>query len=138
MAVGTAVTEGCEACTWSTLHRGRGKNRLHDCRAFGQRRGDYAVTVIDRSQQRSNGSRRRLDGDQGRRRHHPGRCLRRILKGKYAVLSAAPYHATRLIAEAAKAAGAHYLDLTEDVEVVVVGTRRENGARPRCYLSSPA
>jgi saccharopine dehydrogenase-like NADP-dependent oxidoreductase len=31
------------------------------------------------------------------------------------VLSAAPYHATRLIAEAAKAAGAHYLDLTEDV-----------------------
>jgi saccharopine dehydrogenase-like NADP-dependent oxidoreductase len=44
-----------------------------------------------------------------------GDALRRALDGKYAVLSAAPFHATRLIAEAAKAAGAHYLDLTEDV-----------------------
>ena len=38
-----------------------------------------------------------------------------MLPGKFAVLSAAPYHATRLIAEAAKSGGAHYLDLTEDV-----------------------
>ena len=40
--------------------------------------------------------------------------MRKLLSGKFAVLSAAPYHATRLIAEAAKSGGAHYLDLTED------------------------
>lgn len=38
------------------------------------------------------------------------------LKGKFAVLSACPYEMTRLIAPAAKRAGAHYFDLTEDVE----------------------
>jgi len=36
--------------------------------------------------------------------------MRKLLSGKFAVLSAAPYHATRLIAEAAKSGGAHYLD----------------------------
>lgn len=39
----------------------------------------------------------------------------RRLDGAYAVLSAAPYHLTRRVADAAKAAGVHYLDLTEDV-----------------------
>ncbi len=43
------------------------------------------------------------------------RRLRALLSGKFAVLSAAPYHLTFHVAEAAKAAGAHYLDLTEDV-----------------------
>ncbi|MGA2952140.1 MAG: saccharopine dehydrogenase family protein [Caulobacteraceae bacterium] len=42
-------------------------------------------------------------------------ALRELLAGKFAVLSAAPYHLTFHVAEAAKAAGAHYLDLTEDV-----------------------
>ena len=44
-----------------------------------------------------------------------GPALRALLAGKFAVLSAAPYHLTFHVAEAAKAAGAHYLDLTEDV-----------------------
>jgi saccharopine dehydrogenase-like NADP-dependent oxidoreductase len=44
-----------------------------------------------------------------------GRALRRALQGRYAVLSAAPYHLTVAIAEAARDAGVHYLDLTEDV-----------------------
>jgi saccharopine dehydrogenase-like NADP-dependent oxidoreductase len=38
-----------------------------------------------------------------------------LLNGKFAVLSAAPFQLTTPIAEAAKAARIHYLDLTEDV-----------------------
>jgi saccharopine dehydrogenase-like NADP-dependent oxidoreductase len=41
--------------------------------------------------------------------------LARALSGRYAVLSAAPFHLTQRVAEAARAAGVHYLDLTEDV-----------------------
>jgi len=37
------------------------------------------------------------------------------LAGRYAVVNAAPYHLTTVVAQAARAAGAHYLDLTEDV-----------------------
>jgi len=38
-----------------------------------------------------------------------------ILQGKFAVLSALPFNLTLAIAEAARAADVHYLDLTEDV-----------------------
>ena len=41
--------------------------------------------------------------------------LGEALKGQFAVLSAAPYSITSHIARAARAAGVHYLDLTEDV-----------------------
>ncbi|MGY4827389.1 saccharopine dehydrogenase family protein [Sphaerotilaceae bacterium SBD11-9] len=41
--------------------------------------------------------------------------LRSVLRGRFAVLSAAPYHLTVKVAEAARDAGVHYLDLTEDV-----------------------
>ncbi|MFN9749309.1 MAG: saccharopine dehydrogenase family protein [Burkholderiales bacterium] len=41
--------------------------------------------------------------------------LSQALEGRFAVLSAAPYHLTALIAEAAKELHVHYLDLTEDV-----------------------
>src|SRR5215472_15753083 len=41
--------------------------------------------------------------------------LVRLLTGKFAVLSAVPHNLTAQIGEASKAAGAHYLDLTEDV-----------------------
>jgi len=55
------------------------------------------------------------------------------------VLSAAPYHATRLIAEAAKAGGAHYLDLTEDVASTRAVKQLSGGARtafiPQCGLA---
>ncbi len=42
-------------------------------------------------------------------------ALQAALKGKFAVLSAAPYQFTGTIAAAAGQAGVHYLDLTEDV-----------------------
>jgi saccharopine dehydrogenase-like NADP-dependent oxidoreductase len=77
--------------------------------------GDYHVTVVDRSQAQldalglSRGvATRRIDiGEAG--------ALDAVLAGKFAVLSAAPFHLTTKIAEAAAAAGVHYLDLTEDV-----------------------
>jgi saccharopine dehydrogenase-like NADP-dependent oxidoreductase len=42
-------------------------------------------------------------------------ALRSAMRGRYAVLSAAPYHLTVKVAEAARELGVHYLDLTEDV-----------------------
>src|SRR6202451_1526091 len=101
--------------------------------------GDYAVTVIDRSQHQldrleTSAAIAKIAADITQ-----GETLRKILDGKYAVLSAAPYHATRLIAEAAKAAGAHYLDLTEDVASTRVVKQLSVGARtafiPQCGLA---
>jgi saccharopine dehydrogenase-like NADP-dependent oxidoreductase len=101
--------------------------------------GDYAVTVIDRSQAQldrlesaSPVARIAVDITQGD-------LLRKTLRGKFAVLSAAPYHATRMIAEAAKDEGAHYLDLTEDVASTRVVKQLAEGARtafiPQCGLA---
>ncbi|MEM8915961.1 MAG: saccharopine dehydrogenase NADP-binding domain-containing protein, partial [Pseudomonadota bacterium] len=42
-------------------------------------------------------------------------ALVNVLAGHYAVVSAAPFFLTGSVAEAAVAAGVHYLDLTEDV-----------------------
>jgi saccharopine dehydrogenase-like NADP-dependent oxidoreductase len=101
--------------------------------------GDYAVTVIDRSQQQLDRLETavavtKIAADIGH-----GDTLRSVLGGQFAVLSAAPYHATRLIAEAAKAAGAHYLDLTEDVASTRVVKQLAAGAHtafiPQCGLA---
>ena len=76
--------------------------------------GDYAVTLTDRSAEAladargPNISTLELDITDAR-------ALDMAAAGKFAVLSAAPYHLTVKVAQAAKGAGAHYLDLTEDV-----------------------
>jgi len=82
--------------------------------ALLQGSGDYAVTLADRSPEALAGARlagvktRALDvGDPP--------ALRAAMQGLYAVISAAPFHLTVAIAEAARCAGVHYLDLTEDV-----------------------
>jgi saccharopine dehydrogenase-like NADP-dependent oxidoreductase len=100
---------------------------------------DYVVTVIDRSQLQLE----RLETGAAVTKVAAditnADALRKVLEGKYAVLSAAPYHSTRLIAEAAKAAGAHYLDLTEDVASTRVVKQLAAGARtafiPQCGLA---
>jgi saccharopine dehydrogenase-like NADP-dependent oxidoreductase len=79
--------------------------------------GDYRITVADQS-----AGRLAALGAQPRVDHAvvdvtDGRALRALLAGRFAVLSAAPYHLTYPVAEAARASGAHYLDLTEDVAV---------------------
>lgn len=77
--------------------------------------GDYRVTVTDRSEVqltalagRLSIARRVLDVDDAA-------AMGAALSGAFAVLSAAPFHLTVQVAETARAAGAHYLDLTEDV-----------------------
>ena len=77
--------------------------------------GGYAVTVADRAEaalaalpDRPRLRRVRLD-------LADPLALDAALAGKRAVVSAAPYHLTRLVAEAARRVGVHYLDLTEDV-----------------------
>ncbi len=77
--------------------------------------GDYRITVIDRSEAQLEAL-----------AHHPNTraasvdvtdaaALSRAMDGSFAVLNALPFHLTAQIAGAAKAAGSHYLDLTEDV-----------------------
>jgi saccharopine dehydrogenase-like NADP-dependent oxidoreductase len=101
--------------------------------------GDYAVTVVDRSQRQLDRLETTVPTSKVAADITHGDTLQRILEGKFAVLSAAPYHATRLIAEAAKAAGAHYLDLTEDVASTRVVKQLAVGSRtafiPQCGLA---
>ena len=100
---------------------------------------DYAVTVVDASQAALAGI-----------KAGPGVqlkvldvtdpvALRAALEGQFAVLSAAPFHLTTSIAEAAVAAGVHYLDLTEDVASTrrvreLAGTAR-SALIPQCGLA---
>jgi saccharopine dehydrogenase-like NADP-dependent oxidoreductase len=66
-------------------------------------------------------------------------ALRAALAGQYAVLSAAPFHLTTLIAEAAVAQGVHYLDLTEDVastrRVKELAATAQTALIPQCGLA---
>ena len=67
--------------------------------------GDYVVTVVDRSEAQLDRLETTVATAKVAADITHGDALQQILKGKFAVLSAAPYHATRLIAEAAKTAG---------------------------------
>ena len=82
--------------------------------------GDYKVTLADRSPEVLGN----LDRDERIRivaaDVEDSLKLVDLLNGQFAVLNAAPFHLAKHIAEAARAAGTHYLDLTEDV----VSTRR--------------
>ncbi|EKV31331.1 L-lysine dehydrogenase [Caenispirillum salinarum AK4] len=77
--------------------------------------GDYRVTVGDRHQSILD----RLPRREAVRKQVVDATdpvgLRDAMKGHYAVISALPYDLTVTVAEAARDAGVHYLDLTEDV-----------------------
>jgi saccharopine dehydrogenase-like NADP-dependent oxidoreductase len=83
--------------------------------------GDYTVTVADRSRAAVDHLPQAMDADSAVRVRplvldvHDGEALRRALRGRFAVLSAAPFQQTVAIAQAARDAGVHYFDLTEDV-----------------------
>lgn len=66
-------------------------------------------------------------------------ALRHALEGQFAVLSAAPYHLTLRVAEAAREAGVHYLDLTEDVastrRIRELATGASSAFIPQCGLA---
>ena len=65
--------------------------------------------------------------------------LRDALQGRFAVLSAAPYHLTLQVAQAARDAGVHYLDLTEDVAstraIRALATGATSAFIPQCGLA---
>ncbi|WP_445681700.1 saccharopine dehydrogenase C-terminal domain-containing protein [Radicibacter daui] len=101
--------------------------------------GDYSVVVADRSAEQL----AKIDS-------HPAistatvdisdrASLLEVLKGKFAVLSAAPFNLTGKIAEAARDAGVHYLDLTEDVATTKKVEELAEGAKtafiPQCGLA---
>ena len=66
-------------------------------------------------------------------------AMRSLLEGCFAVLSAAPFHLTTRIADAAAAAGVHYLDLTEDVastrHVKALAADARSAFIPQCGLA---
>jgi saccharopine dehydrogenase-like NADP-dependent oxidoreductase len=101
--------------------------------------GDYQVVIVDKSQL----ALERLDASQAVERRQidiqaPAE-LAAALDGAFAVLSAAPYHLTPDIARAAKQAGVHYLDLTEDVASTRIVKALAEGAStafiPQCGLA---
>ncbi|MCM2503457.1 saccharopine dehydrogenase NADP-binding domain-containing protein [Aureimonas altamirensis] len=77
--------------------------------------GDYRVTVADRDAAAAAEAARHPNVDSIGTDIRNEAGLRALLKGRHAVLSAAPFHLTTAIAEAAAASGVHYMDLTEDV-----------------------
>ncbi|MEF7615443.1 saccharopine dehydrogenase family protein [Aquincola sp. MAHUQ-54] len=103
------------------------------------RSGDYRVTIADRAPPALAALPRDAEVRTLTLDATDGAALRSALQGRFAVLSAAPWQLTVRIAEAARDAGVHYLDLTEDV----ASTRRirelaEGAARafiPQCGLA---
>ncbi len=100
--------------------------------------GDYQVTVADRDaaslerMPRKNVELRKVEITDARAFAHE-------VEGHDVVLSATPYHLTNMVADAAKRAGAHYLDLTEDVESTRHIKKLAEGAKtafiPQCGLA---
>src|SRR5271165_3120963 len=101
--------------------------------------GDYQVTLADRSPEVLG----RLDRDERIRVAaadvEDSSKLVELLNGKFAVLSAAPFYLTTVIAEAARAARTHYLDLTEDVastrRVMALAADASTAFFPQCGLA---
>jgi saccharopine dehydrogenase-like NADP-dependent oxidoreductase len=101
--------------------------------------GDYRVTVADRSGEQLAAVERHEAVSTAVVDIADAQALRGLVAGTFAVLSAAPYHLTVTIAEAAADAGVHYLDLTEDVESTRQVKRIAAGAKtafiPQCGLA---
>jgi saccharopine dehydrogenase-like NADP-dependent oxidoreductase len=99
----------------------------------------YTVTLVDRSAE----ALARVAPHEGIRTQvldiPDGAALQQALAGKFAVANAAPFHLTLPIAEAARATGTHYLDLTEDVAGTRAVKRLAAGADcafiPQCGLA---
>jgi saccharopine dehydrogenase-like NADP-dependent oxidoreductase len=77
--------------------------------------GDYDVTLLDASEANLAGV-----ADNARLRKQlmdvsDAATLGKAISGHYAVLCAGPFYLSPIVAEAAKATGLHYLDLTEDI-----------------------
>ncbi len=103
------------------------------------RSGAYRVTVFDRSAEQLARLETSAPIQAVQLDVQDVQAMTASLRGKFAVLSAAPYHLTIRVAEAARAAGAHYLDLTEDVASTRRVKQLAEGAKsafiPQCGLA---
>ena len=101
--------------------------------------GDYHVTLADRSTEQLAMIEMHDAITTAEIDIADGNALVGLLSGKFAVLSAAPFHLTIAIAEAASKAGVHYLDLTEDVEstrrVKAIAETANTAFIPQCGLA---
>jgi saccharopine dehydrogenase-like NADP-dependent oxidoreductase len=77
--------------------------------------GDYAVSIADNAQEALDGVSRSGDARPVKVDLTDGAALEAAARGKFAVISVAPFHLTAHVARAAHAAGIHYIDATEDV-----------------------
>jgi saccharopine dehydrogenase-like NADP-dependent oxidoreductase len=99
--------------------------------------GDYAVTVADRD---GEALARMPEGIERRKvAIETPESFAREIAGHDIVLSATPYYLNAMIAEAARMANAHYLDLTEDVASTRIIRKLADGAStafiPQCGLA---
>jgi saccharopine dehydrogenase-like NADP-dependent oxidoreductase len=103
------------------------------------RTGDYSVTLADRDAERLAQLDRRRGVETVALDVADAGALRSVLRGAFAVISAAPFRLTGAIAEAARALGIHYLDLTEDVastrKVKALATGAPAALIPQCGLA---
>jgi len=101
--------------------------------------GDYRITVADQSAEQLAGLGHMDRVDHAVLDVTDGAALRALLTGRFAVLSAAPYHLTFHVAQAAAQVGAHYLDLTEDVattrKVKALAAAARAALIPQCGLA---
>ncbi len=101
--------------------------------------GDYHVTLADRSAEQLAMIEKHDAISVAQIDISDSAAMVALLTGKFAVLSAAPFHLTIAIAEAASKAGVHYLDLTEDVEstrlVKEIAETANTAFIPQCGLA---
>jgi saccharopine dehydrogenase-like NADP-dependent oxidoreductase len=100
--------------------------------------GDYRVTVVDRSAA-ALGVLAQDDVATTQADTADGTALLRTLRGQDAVVNALPYQLATLAATAAREAGCHYFDLTEDVAATRAIQQLAEGActafMPQCGLA---
>ncbi|MBI5851411.1 MAG: saccharopine dehydrogenase NADP-binding domain-containing protein [Planctomycetes bacterium] len=102
--------------------------------------GDYRLRIGDASQPAVDVVLGRIKGSEGKSVDFGSeKDLDGILAGAKAVISCAPFHCNPKIAERARKAGVHYLDLTEDVAVTQKVAALAEGANsafiPQCGLA---
>ena len=101
--------------------------------------GDYRIKVVDRSAEALSAIVAHPRVTTTAVDMTDAAALDAVLGGAFAVLSAAPFHLTARVAEAAARVGCHYLDLTEDVATTRTVKGLAQGAKtafiPQCGLA---
>ena len=116
-----------------------GGGKIGECiAALFSQADDYELTVVDRDERLLAGLAGMVKETRVIDAADPA-ALAKVAAGKFAVLSAAPFYLTPTIAKAAKEAGAHYFDLTEDVASTRTVKALADGAAtafiPQCGLA---